>query len=76
MKIRRRFDNYIIIKLNIAYFRKLKGYTQEKLAKIIRISPNYLSNIESVHTYNLPSLYLLHDIADALDVPVLKLLQE
>lgn len=30
----------------IRYYREEKGYTQEKLAELVRISPNYLSAIE------------------------------
>jgi transcriptional regulator with XRE-family HTH domain len=55
--------------LTIAYYRKLKGYTQEELAEILNISRTHLSNIEAPNMVTSMSLNMLFLIADALEVP-------
>lgn len=62
------------IGLNILYYRKRKGLTQEKLAEIASYSRNHIQKIESGAVS--PSMDALLDIADALEVPVVKLLEE
>ena len=67
-------QNFKIIGLNIAYYRKLKGLSQMQLAEKANISRTHLSNIEAP---NMPtSIYLetLFDIAEILDVPAAYLL--
>ena len=59
---------------NIAYYRKLKGITQLKLAEQINISRTHMSNIEAPNMPTSISLDTLLDIADALDIPVADLL--
>ena len=49
----------------IQEYRKLKGLTQDKLAEIINVSPNYLSALER-GVYNI-SLDLLIKIVDCLE---------
>lgn len=52
--------------LNIAYYRKSRGVTQEKLAERVGISRNHMSRIETADCA--PSLDVLFDIAKALEV--------
>lgn len=63
------------VSMNIKYFRKLKGLTQEMLAEQVGVSPVYISCLE--RGTKVPSLDLLGEIADALKVnPYLLLLQD
>ena len=66
-------QEFKMIGLNIAYFRKLKGISQMKLAETIGISRTHMSNIEAPNTKTSISLNLLFDIAEALDIPVKEL---
>ncbi len=70
----KRKQEYKMIGLNIAYYRKLKGITQLKLAEQINISRTHMSNIEAPNMPTSISLDTLLDIADALDIPVANLL--
>ncbi len=65
---------YKMLGLNIAYYRKLKGYTQLQLADRINISRTHMSNIEAPNMPTSISLDTLFDIADVLDVSVCSLL--
>ena len=65
-----RKQQYKMIGLNIAYYRKLKGITQLQLAELIDISRTHMSNIEAPNMPTSISLDTLMDIADALEVPV------
>ena len=67
-------DRYIRLGLNIAYYRKLKGFTQLQLAEKIDISRTHMSNIEAPRMCTSISLETLFDIADALDIPVNKIM--
>lgn len=63
------------VSMNIKYFRKLKGLTQEMLAEKVEVSPVYISCLE--RGAKVPSLDLLGKIADALKVnPYLLLIQD
>ena len=68
-------NKYIQIGLNIAYYRKLKGLTQEALCEIVNISRTHLSNIEAPNVEKSVSLEVLFDIADALDVSISELVE-
>ena len=57
----------------IAYYRKLKGFSQKDLACRAGIGESYLKNAERAAVENLSVITLL-DIADGLDVPVEMLL--
>lgn len=70
----KRKQDYKMIGLNIAYYRKLKGITQMKLAEEINISRTHMSNIEAPNMPTSISLDTLLDIADALDIPAANLL--
>lgn len=61
--------------LNIAYYRKLKGWTQEKLAEKAEISRTHLSNIEAPNATKSISLETLFEIANVLGVEPAKLLE-
>ena len=64
----KRMQQYRQLGLMIAYYRKLKGLTQQDLADAVRISRTHLSNIEAPNMYTSVSLRTLLDIADALEV--------
>lgn len=70
----KRKQEYKMIGLNIAYYRKLKGITQMQLAEQINISRTHMSNIEAPNMPTSISLETLLDISDALDIPVMNLL--
>lgn len=70
----KRKQEYKMIGLNIAYYRKLKGYTQLQLAESIGISRTHMSNIEAPNMHTSISLETLLDIADALEIPASNLL--
>ena len=65
---------YKLIGLNIAYYRKLKGFTQLQLAEKINISRTHMSNIEAPNMPTSLSLETLLDIADALEISAASLL--
>lgn len=70
----KRQQEYKMIGLNIAYYRKLKGLTQLQLAEKINISRTHMSNIEAPNMPTSISLETLLDIADILEIPVANLL--
>ena len=66
---------YIQIGLNISYFRKLQGYTQEEFAEVADISRSHLSAIEAPNIVHSISMEMLFKIADALRIEPYKLLE-
>ncbi len=70
----KRKQEYKMIGLNIAYYRKLKGFTQLQLAESVNISRTHMSNIEAPNMPTSVSLETLMDIADTLEIPVETLL--
>jgi len=68
-------EKYIALGLNIAFYRKKKGLTQEVLAEKVGISRTHLSNIEATKVEKSLSLEVLFNIADALGVEVGKLFE-
>jgi transcriptional regulator with XRE-family HTH domain len=63
------------ISVNVKYFRKLKGLTQEKLAEKVEVSTVYINYLE--RGSKVPSLVLLDKIADALEIdPTLLFIQD
>jgi transcriptional regulator with XRE-family HTH domain len=68
-------ENYIKLGLNIAYFRKRLGMTQEELAEKIGISRAHLSAIEAPNIIRSFSLELLFMMAKELNVEPCKLLE-
>lgn len=68
-------NRYIQIGLKIAYYRKLNGFTQERLAEKIDISPGYLSQVETPNFVQPISLKTLFALADIFKIPPYKLLE-
>ena len=68
-------DYYIEIGLNISFYRKREGMTQEALAKKSGVSRSHLSAIEAPNIIRPFSMEILFNIARALNVEPYKLLQ-
>ena len=62
--------------LKVQYYRKLRGMTQEAFADKAGISWSYLAKIESPTRAFGVSMEKLFAIAEALDIPPSKLLEE
>lgn len=67
-------DDFVRIGLNILYYRKQRGLTQQKLAELTSYSKNHIQKIETANAS--PSVEALLDIAAALNVPVEKLFEQ
>jgi transcriptional regulator with XRE-family HTH domain len=65
---------YLQIGLKIAYYRKLRGLTQEQLAERIERTPAFIGHVEAPNIRKAVSLDTLFDIAETLDVPAYKFL--
>ncbi len=68
-------DYYIELGLNIAFYRKRVGMTQEMLAEKSGISRSHLSAIEAPNIIRPFSMEILFNIARALNVAPCKLLE-
>ena len=68
-------DYYIELGLNIAFYRKRAGMTQDKLAEKANLSRSHLSAIEAPNIIRPFSLEVLFNISHALGVEPYKLLQ-
>ena len=65
-----RFEQeYKMIGLKIAYFRKLRGMTQETLAEKLGVATSYIGQIEAAGMYKPISLTTLFRISQALETP-------
>ena len=60
--------------LKIAYYRKVKGITQEQLAEMIDKNAAFIVHVEAPNIEKTVSLDTLFDIAKALDIPAHKLI--
>jgi len=69
------YERVRAIKLNIGFYRKKCGLTQEKLAEKLNISRTHLGNIEAPNMNVGITLDLLFDIADALNIEIVKLFE-
>ena len=69
-------DIYEIISLNIKKYRKEKGITQEELAIRSRYTWDFIRRIESKKAKKSFSLSTLVNIANALEIPIEKLLKK
>jgi len=67
-------QKYRQIGLNISYYRKLRGLTQEQPAEKIDKTPAFIGHVEAPNVSKAVSLDTLFDIADVLDVPAHKFL--
>ncbi len=65
---------YLQIGLKIAYFRKLRGLTQEQLAERIDRTPAFIGQVEAPNISKAVSFDTLFDIASVLDIPAYKFL--
>ena len=66
----KRINEFRLLGLTIAYYRKLRGLTQAELAEATNLSRTHISNIEPPNGKTSISLNKLFDIADVLEVPV------
>ena len=67
-------EQYRQIGLKIAYYRKLRGLTQEDLAEQVDLTPAFIGHLEAPNIIKALSMDALFDIAAALDVPTYKFL--
>ena len=68
-------ERFRILGLRIAYYRKMRGMTQEQLAEKLELSPAFIGHVEAPNVNKAVSLDTLFDVAAALDVPPYKFLQ-
>ncbi len=61
-------EKYVKLGLNIAYYRRAKGYTQMELAELLGIDTTHMGHIECAVSG--VSLDVLFRLADVLQVPV------
>ena len=66
----KRINEFRLLGLTIAYYRKLRGLTQAELAEATNLSRTHISNIEAPNGKTSISLNKLFDIADVLEVQV------
>ena len=66
----KRMNEFRLLGLTIAYYRKLRGLTQAELAEATNLSRTHISNIEAPNGKTTISLTKLFDIAEVLEVPV------
>lgn len=66
----KRINEFRLLGLTIAYYRKLRGLTQAELAEATNLSRTHISNIEAPNGKTSIPLNKLFDIADVLEVPV------
>ena len=64
----------IQIGLKIAYYRKLRGLTQEELAEKVGLTQKYIGHIEAPNMVTPISLETLFKISRELDIPEYKFL--
>ena len=71
-------EKFRILGLKIAYFRKLRGLTQEQFAEAIGKSVSFVSQIEANNSAVVKgiSLETLFTISEKLEVPVSRLFED
>lgn len=67
------YKEYKNLGINIAYYRKLRGMSQEKLSELANISRTHMSRIETADCA--VSLDVVFALAEALQVELYKLFQ-
>lgn len=67
-------ERYRMMGLRLAYYRKLRGFTQEGLAERVGRSVNFIAQVEGVGTIRGISLETLFKISDVLGIQPGKLL--
>ena len=66
----KRMNEFRLLGLTIAYYRKLRGLTLAELAEATNLSRTHISNIEAPNGKTSIFLNKLFDIAEVLEVPV------
>lgn len=66
-------EKYKLLGLNVSYYRRRCGLTQEQLAEMVSIDRTHVGNLELARAGT--SLDVIFRIADALEVPVHKLFE-
>lgn len=71
-------ENYRLLGLKIAYYRKRTGYTQEQFAELIDKSLSFVGQIEANNGVEVKGISLdtLFTISETLDVSMAKLFSE
>lgn len=71
-------EQYRVLGLRIAYYRRKKNMTQQQLADAVDCNTSFIGQLESNNgdRIHAPSLYTLFRIAEILDIPVSKLFEE
>ncbi len=67
-------SEYMQLGLKIAYYRKLRGLTQEQLAEKINRTPAFIGHVEAPNINKAISLDTLFEIAKVLNTPAYKFL--
>ncbi len=67
-------SEYMQLGLKIAYYRKLRGLTQEQLAEKINRTPAFIGHVEAPNINKAVSLDTLFEIAKVLNIPAYKFL--
>ena len=67
-------SEYMQLGLKIAYYRKMRGLTQEQLAEKIDRTPAFIGHVEAPNINKAVSLDTLFEIAKVLNVPAYKFL--
>lgn len=65
------YDKYKCLGLNIAYYRKSKGFSQSQLAEMVKISRTHMSRIETADCA--VSLDVVFEISNVLSISLSKL---
>ena len=66
---------YKMVGLKVAYYRKVKGLTQEQLAERMGVGTSFIGQIEAVNIDKSISLETMFRISKALEVPPHKFLE-
>ncbi len=71
-------DKFRILGLRIAYYRKLRGMTQEQFAEAIGRSVSFVSQVEANNAAEIKgvSLETLFTMSDKLEIPVSRLFED
>lgn len=67
-------SEYLQLGLKVAYYRKLRGLTQEQFAEKIDKTTAFVGHVEAPNINKAISLDTLFDISKALDIPAYKFL--
>lgn len=71
-------EQYRVLGLRIAYYRRKKNMTQQQLADAVDCNTSFIGQLESNNgdRIHAPSLYTLFRIAECLEIPVSNLFEE